>query len=337
MKFSMPHLFLWHVTLRSLVTRGAALSALLAAAAMLLAPVQARAEGSVIRFIVPFAAGSYTDNVARILAPAVAQRLNASIIVENRPGANGIIGADYVSRSKPDGLTLLVGSASVNAINPAVYKSLPYDPVRDLVPVVRLGVLPFLVVTNPSVPANNIAELVAYAKKKPGTVSCATPNSSTLVGIETFKRIAGVDILTVPYKSSQQAMTDLIGNQVQMMIADFASGMPMVRSGKVRLLAVSMGRRSSLLPDTPTVNETIKGFDLTAWTGLLAPHGTPPAIVSRVYAAVGAALATPDLQAKLKLIGFDVQPLGPAQFGSYMQADVATWGRLAKEAGIKPQ
>lgn len=337
MKFSMLHSFRWHVMPRSVGTFAAALSALLAAAAMLLAPVEASAASSVIRFIVPFAAGSYTDNVARILAPAVAQRLNASIIVENRPGANGIIGADYVAKSKPDGLTLLVGGASVNTIDPAVYKSLPYDPVRDLVPVVRLGVLPFLFVTNPSIPANNIAELVAYAKKNPGKVSCATPNSSTLVGIETFKRIAGVDILTVPYKSSQQAMTDLIGNQVQMMIADFASGMPMVRSGKVRLLAVSMGRRSSLLPNTPTVNETIKGFDLTAWTGLLAPHETPPAIVNRVYAAVSAALATPDLQAKLKMIGFDVQPLGPAQFGSYMQTDIATWGRLAKEAGIKPQ
>jgi tripartite-type tricarboxylate transporter receptor subunit TctC len=292
---------------------------------------------AILRLIVPFAAGSYTDTVARMVTPDLSQRLHQNIIIENRAGANGIIGADYVARAKPDGLTLLVGGASVNTVNPSVYKTLPYDPVNDLLPVARIGILPFMLVVNPAVPVSTVPELIAYAKAHPGKLSYATPNSSTLVGMETFKRIAGVDILSVPYKSSPQAMTDLVGNQVQLLIADFATAMPQVRAGKARLLAVTMGKPSALLPGVPPMGDAVKGFDLSAWTGLFAPGKTPPALIEPVVNALRASLATPELQAKLKGIGFDVQPLGPEQFGPYIRSEIALWHRLTRDAGIVPE
>jgi tripartite-type tricarboxylate transporter receptor subunit TctC len=292
---------------------------------------------AIVRLVVPFAAGSYTDTVARMVAPDLSQRLHQNIIIENRAGANGIIGADYVARAKPDGLTLLVGGASVNTVNPSVYKKLPYDPVNDLLPVARIGILPFMLVVNPAVPVSTVPELIAYAKAHPGKLAYATPNSSTLVGMETFKRIAGVDIVSIPYKSSPQAMTDLVGNQVQLLIADFATAMPQVRAGKARLLAVTMEKSSSLLPGVPPMSDAVKGFDLSAWTGLLAPGKTPLARVAPIVDALRASLATPELQAKLKGIGFDVQPLGPEQFGPYIRSEIALWHRLTHDAGIQPE
>ncbi len=298
---------------------------------------QAPAPAQVMRLIVPFAAGSYTDNVARIISPALAERLGQTLVIENRAGANGIIGADYVAKAAPDGLTVLVGGASVNTVNPNIYKSLPYDPVRDLLPVARIGLLPFMLVTNPTVPVSNVAELVAYAKKNPGKLAYGTPNAATLVGMETFKRGMGVDITSVPYKSSPQAMTDLVGNHVQVLIADFATAMPQVQAGKAKLLAVTMQKRSTLLPDVPPLSDTLKNFDLTAWTGLLLPGKTPPAVATRIYDALQGALATPDVRDRLKGIGFDVQPLGPAEFGPFVRAEIATWAKLVKETGIQPE
>lgn len=290
-----------------------------------------------VRWIVPFAAGSYTDNVARIIAPGVAERLGQTIIIDNRAGANGTIGADYVAKATPDGLTVLVGGASVNVVNPNVYKSLPYDPVRDLLPAARIGLLPFILIVNPSVPANTAAELVAYAKKNPGKLSYGTPNTATLVGMETFKRGAGIDIVSVPYKSSPQAIADLVGNHVQVAIADFAISMPQVKAGKARVLAVTMPKRSSLLPDVPPLADTVPNFDVSAWTGLFLPGKTPPALATKLYEALRATLATPEVRDKLISIGFDAQPLGPDEFGTYLRNELKTWSVLVKEAGIQPE
>lgn len=292
---------------------------------------------TVVRWIVPFAAGSYTDNVARIIAPGIAERLGQTIVIDNRAGANGMVGADYVAKAAPDGLTVLVGGASVNVVNPNVYKSLPYDPVRDLLPAARIGLLPFILIVNPSVPANTAAELVAYAKKNPGKLSYGTPNAATLVGMETFKRGAGVDIVSVPYKSSPQAIADLVGNHVQVAIADFAISMPQVKAGKARVLAVTMPKRSSLLPDVPPLADTVANFDVSAWTGLFLPGKTPPAVAAKIYEALRATLATPEVRDKLISIGFDVQPLGPEEFGAYVRSELKTWSALVKEAGIQPE
>ena len=302
-----------------------------------LAAASAASAQEVLRLVVPFAAGSYTDNVARLVAPGLAERLGKNVIVENRAGANGMIGADYVARAKPDGLTLLVGGASVNTINPGVYKNLPYDPERDLLPVARIGVLPFMMLVNTDLPVKSVAELIAYAKANPEKLSYGTPNAATLVGTETFKRSAGINLLSIPYKSSPQAMTDLVGNQIQVLIADFATAMPQVQAGKARLLAVTMKDRSALLPDTPPISDTLPGFDLSAWTGLLAPGKTPPETVQPIYEALRASLADPALQAKFKGIGFDINPMGPDEFGPYIRSEIQKWKTLAREAGIEPQ
>lgn len=322
----------WVHTRRQALRWGLALATLAAAGSGM-----AQGPAPVMRLVVPFAAGSYTDNVARIISPALAERLGQTIVIENRAGANGIIGADHVAKSAPDGLTLLVGGASVNTVNPNIYKSLPYDPVRDLLPVARIGLLPFLLVTHPGVPVSNVAELIAYARKNPGKLAYGTPNAATLVGMETFKRNTGADITSVPYKSSPQAMTDLVGNHIQVLIADFATAMPQIQAGKARLLAVTMQKRSPLLPDVAPMSETVKNFDLSAWTGLLLPGKTPPAAATRIHEALQGALATPNVRDRLKAIGFDVQPLGPSEFGPFVRAEIMTWAALVKETGIQPE
>jgi len=290
-----------------------------------------------IRVIVPFAAGSYTDNVVRIVMPALGERLRATIVVENRPGANGVIGADAVAKSAPDGYTFLMGGTSVNAANPGLYKQLPYDPVKDLVPVARFGILPFLLVVNPKVPVKSVPELIDHAKQNPGKLAYATPNSATLVGMETFKRSAGVDILSVPYKSSPQAMLDLVAGQVQVLIADFATAMPHVKANNARVVAATMARRSTLLPDVPTVGEVLKGYDISAWNGLFAPAGTPRERIAQIAEAASAVLASKDMQDKLSAIGFDIAPMGPDAFGPYVREQIATWGKLIQESGVKPE
>jgi len=307
------------------------------ASAMAFSGANAQGTAKPIRIVVPFAAGSYTDNVLRITLPGLSERLGTSLIVDNRPGANGVIAADVVAKAPPDGLTFLMGGASANAANPSLYKSLPYDPVKDLIPVVRFGLLPFVLVVNPSVPVKTVAELIDYAKRNPGKLAYATPNSATLVGMETFKRGAGVDILQVPYKSSPQAMLDLVGGQVQVLIADFATAMPHVRAGKARVVAATMARRTPLLPDVPVVAEVLKGYDISAWNGLFAPAGTPREAMLKVADAAMAVLATREMQEKLAGIGFEISPLGPDGFGPYVRDQIAGWAQIIRESGIKPE
>ena len=290
-----------------------------------------------LRIIVPFAAGSLTDTVMRIVTPALSEKLAMTIVIENRPGANGIIGTDVVAKSPPDGYTYLMGGAGINAQAPSLYKSLPYDQMKDFVPVVRFGMLPFLLVVNPKVPVESVTELIEYAKKNPGKLAYATPNTATLVGMGTFKRRAGVDVLAVPYKSSPQTMIDLVSGQVQLLIADFATAMPHVKAGNARVIAVTMSRRSSLLPNVPTIGEVLNGYDNTAWLGLFAPTGTPPEMLTRISNALISVLATREMHEMLSRVGFDIAPMGPEVFGPYVNEQISTWGRLILESGIKPE
>lgn len=300
-------------------------------------PRALRAE-EVMRLVVPFAAGSYTDTVARLIAPSLSQRLRRPVIIENRGGANGIIGAEFVARrAAPDGQTLLVGGASVNTINPSVYRSLPYDPEADLLPVARLGLLPFLLLVNASLPVTSVAELIRHARANPGRLAYGTPNAATLVGSETLKRSAGIDMLGVSYTSSPQAANDLASNQIQVLIADLATANPLLQGGRVRALAVTMRERSAILPDLPTVAETVPGFDVSAWTGLFAPGRTPPEAIRPTFEAVRAALAEPDLQTRYKAIGFDVALMGPDAFGPYIRAEIERWRGVVRDSGIPPQ
>lgn len=306
----------------------------------LLRAASASAQGEhkrVIKFIVPFAAGSSTDSVSRIIIPDLSERLNATIIVDNRAGSSGLIGADAVVRSPPNGLTFLVGGASVNVVNPWLFKTLPYDPVRDLVPVARIGIAPMMLLVHPSMPFNDVASLIDYAKKNPSKLAYGTSSSSTMVGMETFKRNAGIDLLSVPYKSSPQAVTDLIANHVQMIFSEFATGMPMVRSGKAKVIAVTMQHRSGLLPDVPTVGDVLKGFDITGWLGLYAPRGTPRDVVAQVSSALEATLSTLAIKERLAILGFDASPLGYEAFNGYFTSELGRWKKLINDAGIQPQ
>jgi tripartite-type tricarboxylate transporter receptor subunit TctC len=290
-----------------------------------------------IRLVVPFAAGSATDSVGRILAQELSQRLGRNVLVENRPGANGQLAAAFVAKSAPDGYTLFMTTNTTHAANPHLYRTLPYDPIRDFEPIARNGTLPFMLVVTASLPVDSTAQLIAYAKTHPGALAYAAANSTSLVCAETINASAGTDLLRVSYKSSPEAILDLTAGRLQVMVADFATAIPHVRAGKLKVLAVTTAKRSSLLPEVPPIADTIKGFDLTSWNGLFAPAGTPRPILVRVAGETLAILARPEIRQRLAELGFEVDPLGPEQFGLYVREQAAYWGKLVRAARIEPE
>ena len=291
----------------------------------------------VIRLVIPFAAGSATDSAGRVVAQELSQRLGQSVIVESRAGANGQIAAAFVAKSAPDGYTLFMTTNTTHSANPHLYKTLPYDPVKDFEPIARLGTLPFVLVVNPELPVKTTADLVAYAKDNPGKLSYGTASTASLVSAETINHLAKVSMVGVPYKASQQAIMDLIAGRVQVMVADFATAIPQVRAGKLRALGVTTTKRSALLPDVPPIADTIKGFDLTSWNGLFAPAGTPKEIVARVARETLDILSRPEVKGKLATIGFEVDPQGTEAFGRYVVEQGTHWGKLVRNAGIQPE
>lgn len=291
-----------------------------------------------IMLVVPFAAGSGTDAVARAVASQLQERLKQPVIVENKAGANAQIAAQYVARAAPDGYTLLMTTNTSHSANPSLVLNLKYDPIKDFTPIARVGELPFALAVHPSVPAKTLGELLDYARANPGKLSYATPNSTSLVAMETIRHIAKVDIVGVPYKSSPQAMTDLIGGQVQVYVVDLGSGMGTLKSDKIRALALTTAETSPLLPGIPPIGKTVKGFDLTSWNGIFGPAGLPPAVVQRLNTELQAVLADKDLQAKLAQIGFQVWPSKtPDEFAKYVADQLTHWRTLIQQAGIKPE
>lgn len=291
-----------------------------------------------LTLVAPFAAGSGTDAVARTVGQRLAEKLGQPVLIDNKPGANAQVAAQYVAKAKPDGLTLFMTTNTSHSANPALYKELRYDPIKDFTPIARVGELPFALAVHPAVPAKTLAEFIAYAKANPGKLSYATPNSTSLVAMETIKRIAGVDIAQIPYKSSPQAMTDLVGGQVQVYVADLGSGMAMLKTDKIRALAITTARESQILPGVPPVGATVKGFDLTSWNGIFGPAGLPKPAVDRVNAALQQVLAEPDTQDKLRQLGFEVWPSKtPEEFTQYVADQLAHWGQLIRQAGVKPE
>lgn len=312
----------------------------LLAAVFALATAQLHAAGwpdKSIRVVVPFAAGSATDSLGRVLAQELSSRLKQSVLVENRPGAFGQIAAQYVARSAPDGYTLFLSTNTPHAANPHLYRTLPYDPIKDFAPVARVGTIPFMLVVSPTLPANSTAQLVAYARSHPTALSYATPNSTSLVVMETIKRLAKVSIVGVQYKASPEAILDLAAGRLQVTVADFTVAMPQAKAGKLRVLGVTTARRSALLPDVPAIAEAIPGVDVAAWFGLFAPAGTPREIVARLARDTLDILAQPEVEARLAAIGFELDPLGPDAFGRYVREQIAHWGQLIRAAGIEPQ
>jgi tripartite-type tricarboxylate transporter receptor subunit TctC len=291
-----------------------------------------------ITLVIPFAAGSGTDNVGRIVAQKLAERLKQPVVVENKPGANGQIAAETVARAKPDGYTLFMTTNTTHSANPSLYKSLRYDPIKDFTPIVRTGELPFALAVNNDLPVKSVKELIDYAKKNPGKLSYGTPNSTSLVASETLKNQAKIDIVGVPYKSSPQALTDLIGNQIQIYVVDFGSGMQMLKANRVRTIAVTPARGSKILAGVAPIAKDLPGFDLTSWNGIFGPSGLPGEITERLSTEVNAVLAEPDVQEKLAGAGFEVWPSkNPAEFKKYVADQLALWTRLIKAAGIQPE
>ena len=291
-----------------------------------------------IRFVVPYPAGGPLDTVARLVGQKVSESVKQPVIVDNKPGAGGNIGADAVAKSAPDGYTILMGAVATHAINPALYASIPYDPVRDFEPVTQLASTPNVLIVNPSVPASNVREFIAYAKANPGKLnfgSGSTGSAGHLAG-ELFKTLAGIDMTHVPYKGAAPAMQDLIGGRVQLMFDNFASASTQVKAGKVKALAVTTARRSALAPELPTVAESgLAGFDINTWFGIFAPAGTPREAIDRLHAEFTRALALPDVRERLVNLG--AEPVGnkPAEFAAYIRAEAEKYARVIKASGAK--
>jgi tripartite-type tricarboxylate transporter receptor subunit TctC len=291
-----------------------------------------------IKLIVPFAAGSGTDAIARITAQALGEALKATVIVDNKAGANGVIAAEFVAKAAPDGYTLFMTTNTTHSANPSLMKRLPYDPIKSFTPVSRLGNLPFILVVNNNLPVKTVAELIAYGKSKPRELTYASGNSTGIVSGATFAHMAGIDMLHVPYKSTPPAIVDVVGGQVSMMFVDTAAGMAMIKAGKMRALAVTTEERSKLFPELPPMAATpgLKGFDITSWNGVFAPAGTPREIVDKLNMALVKMTQDKVTREKMAALGFDAFGSTPDELGAFVATELVKWNKLVKNAGIQP-
>lgn len=289
-----------------------------------------------IKLIVPFAAGGTTTILARLLADRISQSIGQPVVVDNRPGAGGNVGMEIVSKSEPDGYTILMGPIGL-AINPALYSKMSFDPLKDLAPIGLYGGVPNLLVVNPSVPATNLAEFIAYAKANPGKLNYASNGNGTSshLAAEMLKAAAGLDIVHVPYKGGAPAMQDLIGGQVTMLFDQMPAVLPQVKAGRVRALGESSMKRSAAAPDIPPIADTLPGFDMLVWFGLLAPQGTPPAIIDRLNVEMVKALNDPAFQSQLAGMGVTPMPGSPDTFSRYLRSETTRWAKVVKDAGAK--
>ena len=290
-----------------------------------------------IRYIVPQAPGGSSDTLARVLTQRVAEGLRQQIVIDNRPGATGIIGAELAARANPDGYTLLQVATS-HATNPAMQARLPYDTLRDFVAISLLSQQPNVFLVHPSVPVRNVKELIAYAKSKPGQLNYATSGtggSQHLAG-ELLKSMAGIDMTHVPYKGSPPALVDVIAGRVPLMSSTMPPALPQIRSGKVRAIAVTSAKRSPALPDVPTVAESgLPGYEAIAWQGLVAPAGTPRPVIARIQAEFARVLKQPDIGARLTEQGYETVASTPEWFADYIRTEIAKWSKVIRTAGIK--
>jgi len=291
-----------------------------------------------ITFVVPFAAGSATDQLARALGQSITTDTKQAVVVDNKAGASGMIAAQSVAKSAPDGYTVLITSNTTHAANEHLYKKLPYDPVKDFAPLTALGKGSQVLVVNVNSPYKTVGELLAKAKAEPGKLAFGSGSSSSRVAGELFKQMAGVELLHVPYKSNPLAITDLLGGQIDLMITDTSTGVPQVKGGKLRALGVSTQQRTALLPDVPTIDEAgVKGYDMGYWFAAYAPAGTPPAVVKRLHDLLVAGTASASAKTFFDNSGsvpFTTTPEGLAKFQA---GETEKWGRVIKAAGIEAE
>jgi tripartite-type tricarboxylate transporter receptor subunit TctC len=322
------------------ISRRDALSTLaLAAAVCLTGPAAAQTFPSrPITLVVPFAAGSATDQLARALAQSVGEQTKTTVIVDNKAGASGMMAAQFVARAPADGHTVIISTNTTHAANEHLYKKLPYDPVKDFAPLTGLGRGGQVLVVNPASPWKNVAELVADARKRPGKLSFSSGSASSRVAGEMFQQLSGTEILHVPYKSNPQALTDVMGGQIDFMITDTATGVPQIKAGKLRALGFSMSRRSPLLPDLPTLDEAgVKGYDMSYWFAAYAPAGTPAPVLKRLNELLTTAVRAPAAKAFFETSGAEAWTSTPEELARHQAAETLKWGKVIKAAGIEPE
>ena len=294
--------------------------------------------GRAITLVVPFAVGSGIDPTARIIADELSRSLKQPVVIDYKPGANGAIAAGAVARATPDGYTIFMTTVSTHSANPNLLKSIPYDPVRDFAPLSRVGNLPFMLVVDPKMAATSVPEFVAYVKANPGRLSYASTNAIGLLAGATLKRMADLDLVHVPYRSSPQALNDVMTGRVAMMFVDFALGWPQAKAGNVRALAVTTKERSALLPDIPSMTEAgLPAFDLIPWNAIFAPANTPRPIVQRLNAELRRIISDPKVKERLAGLGFDAFASTPEELDAFVREDLAKWTKWVREAGIEPE
>lgn len=309
------------------------------AAGLLVAPgAQAQAfPERPVHIIVPFSPGGATDIMARLLADKLRTRWGQQIVVENKPGAGTMIASEYVARSRNDGYTLLLAASSLG-IAPSLYSKVNYDPVKDFAPITQVASVVHVLVVHPSVPVNSVGELIAHLKSHPQKLSYGSvgAGTSTHLEAELFKSLAGAQMEHIPYKGSAPALNDLVGGQIQVMFDAYASSGPFIRNGNVRALAVTTQQRSRTVPDLPTVAESgLPGYEAMPWLGLLAPAGTPPAVVARIHQSVNDVLKEPEVQDRFRSLGLDIIGNTPEQFGQFIRNDIVKWSKVIRDTGTK--
>ena len=292
-----------------------------------------------IRLVVPLVAGGPTDILARLIGYPLGERLGHQVVVDNRPGAGGNIGAEMVAKSPPDGYTLFMGTSGPISINVSLYPKIGYDPLRDFAPIILAASAPFAVVVHPALPVSNIKQLIALAKAKPGQLNYGqVPGAAAHLASELFKMSAGVDMVFVPYKGAAPANNDLVAGQIQLSFASTPGAMPLVKGGRLKALAISSAKRIAKLPDLPTIAESgIAGYEASVWYGIVAPAKTPPEIVARLYKESAAILQERVTREKMDANDFEATVLNPEQFGAFIRSEIAKWGKVVKATGARAE
>ena len=293
-----------------------------------------------LRVVIPFAPGASNDITARLIAPRLSEALRVAVVVDNRAGAGGVLGADLVAKAQPDGYTLLMGSPGPLTVNPVMLSQLPYQPKRDFAAVTLIAMVPLILQVNPAISAKSIQELIMLATATPGKLNYASAGVGSMPHLagELFKLIAKIDVMHIPYKGSSPAITDLLGGQVSMFFDNMASAVPYVKAGRLRALAITTPKRSAVLPDLPTMIEAgVPAYEAYSWNGVVVPVATPKAAIERLAKEISAVVAHPEIREKMNGLGAEIVASSPAAFAAFLDTETQKWGRVVRAANIKPE